>query len=539
MLEVPTILGLLTLVTILAVLAPKLRIPVPTCMVLGGTIISLLPGLPVVKLPPELVFLVFLPPLLYSAARHISWQDFKRNLRPILLLAIGLVLATAIGIAVIMKWIVPEMSWAIAFALGGILGPPDAVAATSVTRGLGVPARVITILEGESLINDATGLVIYRLGIVAALTGSFVMWEAVQLFLISALGGIAIGLVIGWVISWCHRLLDEKTIETVLTLLTPYAAYLFAEQMHVSGVLATVAAGIYISRRQQEYFSPAMRIQAAGVWQTLDFILNGLAFVLIGLQLPAILLQLSLDRSLMTTMLATLAVYVAIVMIRLFWVFPAAWLPRVMSKRVRERDPMPPASALIMIGWCGMRGVVSLAAALAIPQTTSNGTLFPYRDMLIAITFGVVLGTLVIQGLTLSTLVRWLGLNRHDQSSEEEEAHIRLELVSAAISYLESRDNQQQHPIVMSRLREHFERQGELALSQLAMLNMNPEEAMELSRPSRELYLGAVRAQRRLLHRIRDRSRVDAPLWQNLLDALDLEEARCRTALGISRKRDV
>jgi monovalent cation/hydrogen antiporter len=538
--EVPTVLGLLTLVTFLAVLAPRLQIPAPTFMVIGGLVISLVPGLPRVTLPPNLVFLVFLPPLLYAAAWQMPWQEFRRNLRPILLLAVGLVLATAVGVAVALRFAVPEIPWALAFALGGILGPPDAVAATSVTRGLGVPARPTTILEGESLVNDATGLVIFRLGIAAAVTGTFVFADAVWMFLISAAGGVAIGIVVGWLVGWCHRLLDEATVETVLTLLTPYGAYLLAEHFHTSGVLATVAAAIWVSRRQDSFFSPSMRMQATAVWQTLEFLLNGLAFVLIGLQLPLILSELIQEKYLATTAFATAVVYLAVVAIRMFWVFPAAWLPRALSSRLRARDPMPRASTLVLIGWCGMRGVVSLAAALSIPHLTAQGEPFPFRGMLLAITFGVVLGTLVIQGLTLAPLVRRLGLDRRERSPQEEEAHARLELVAAALTYLESAcEHAGHHPAVSKRVREHFERQGELASGQLAMLQLGEAEAEQHLKPSRELYLGAIRAQRRRLKRIRDVGGLDGPLVLRLQESIDLEEARFREALGVHHKGDL
>jgi len=537
--EVPTMLGLMTLVTILALLAPRLRVPVPTLMVVGGLAISLIPGLPCITLPPDLVFLVFLPPLLYFAAWQMPWHDFKRNLRPIVQLAVGLVILTALCVMAVMQWIVPEMSWAMALALGGILGPPDAIAATSVTRGLGVPTRIQTILEGESLVNDATGLVIYRLGIAAVLTGSFVFVDAVKLFVMAAVGGILIGLALGWIVGQIHRLLDEPTVETVLTLLTPYAAYLAAEHLHVSGVLSTVTVGIMVCRRQDEYFTPRMRLQATAVWSTLEFILNGLAFVLIGLQLPAILAQLSEDRALWTTVFATIAVYLTVVVVRLLWIYPAAWIPRAVSKRIRTRDPMPSLSSLVVIGWCGMRGVVSLAAALAIPHVTSDGQPFPYRGMLLAITFGVVLGTLFIQGLTLSSLVRFLRLSDASKSSQEHEIHVRLELVASAVSYLESvGDELSQHQGVIRKVRDHFERQGELALSQLTMLNLPEEEARDFSRPSRELYLGAIRAQRRKLKRLHESGEIHGATLQMLVDSLDMDESRFRHAYASQlRKR--
>lgn len=539
MIEVPTLLGLLTLVTVLALLAPKLRVPVPTLMVLGGLGISMIPGLPCITLPPDLVFLVFLPPLLYVAAWQLPWHDFKRNIRPIVQLAVGLVIITALCVMAVMQSVVPEMSWALALALGGILGPPDAIAATSVTRGLGVPTRIQTILEGESLINDATGLVIYRIGIATALTGSFIFMDAVKLFFYAAIGGVLIGLAIGWIIGQIHRRLDEPTVETVLTLLTPYAAYLAAEHHHMSGVLSTVTVGIMVCRRQDEYFTPRMRLQANAVWGTLEFILNGLAFVLIGLQLPGVLLELHHDRSLWTTVFATVAVYLTVVLVRLLWIYPAAWIPRAISKHIRTRDPMPSLSSLVVIGWCGMRGVVSLAAALAIPHFTHDGHPFPYRGMLLAITFGVVLGTLFIQGLTLSTLVRLLGLSDTTKSSQEHEIHIRLELVASAISYLESvGDDLSQHEEVVQKVRDHFERQGELALSQLTMLTLPIDEARDFSRPSRELYLGAIRAQRRKLKKLHENGDIHGAALQRLVDSLDMDESRFRhTYASLIRKK--
>jgi monovalent cation/hydrogen antiporter len=529
--EVPLVLGLLALVTFLSLLAPRLRVPVPTLMVFGGLCISLIPGLPQVSLPPDLVFLVFLPPLLYAAAWQLPWHDFKRNLRPILQLAIGLVLLTALCVMAAMQWIVPEIPWTLALALGGILGPPDAIAATSVTKGLGVPTRIVTILEGESLVNDATGLVIFRLGIAATLTGTFVYMDAVSLFFVAAIGGILVGLVLGWIIGRIHLILDEPTVETVLTLITPYAAYLAAEHLHVSGVLATVTVGIMICRRQDEYFSPRLRLQATAVWQTLDFILNGLAFVLIGLQLPTILKQLSLDKALWTTVLATVVVYLTVVLVRLLWIYPAAWIPRAISKRIRARDPMPPLSYLMTIGWCGMRGVVSLAAALSIPELTRESLPFPYRGMLIAITFGVVLGSLFIQGLTLAPLVRRLRLTHPQHSSQEQEIQARLELVASAISFIESRaEEKEQHPELVRKVRDHFERQGEIALTQLTMLQLTHEEAHDVSRPSRDLFLGALRAQRRKLKHLHQEGVIHGESHQRLVDALDMDETRFRQA---------
>lgn len=527
--EVPIVLGLMTLVMLLSLLAPRLRVPVPTLMVLGGLCISLIPGLPQVVLPPNLVFLVFLPPLLYSAAWHLPWHGFKRNIRPILQLAIGLVVLTALCVMAVMQWVVPEMPWALALALGGILGPPDAIAATSVTRGLGVPSRIMTILEGESLVNDATGLVIFRLGIAAMLTGTFVLMDAVQLFLIAALGGVAVGLVLGWVVGKAHRLLNDVTIETVLTLITPYAAYLMAEHLHVSGVLATVTVGIMVCRKQDEYFSPRMRLQATAVWSTIDFVLNGLAFVLIGLQLPAVLRQLSVNSALYTTLTATVAVYLTVVLVRLLWIYPSAWIPRALFKWIRKRDPMPPVKYLVVIGWCGMRGVVSLAAALAIPEITNEGTRFPYRGMLLAITFGVVLGTLFIQGLTLAPLLRLLGLYDARANSDEHEIQIQLDLVASAISFLEEKAGEHpDHQSLIRKLREHFERQGEITASQLTMMSLSAEDARAFARPSLELFLGAIRAQRKKLKHLHDEGEIHGEAHQRLLDSLDMDESRFR-----------
>jgi Na+/H+ antiporter len=525
MLNVAMVLGLLTLVTFVAVVARRARLPYPTLMVLGGLAIAAVPGLPHVALDPDVVLLVFLPPLLYSAAWYTSWRDFYGNLRPIGLLAIGLVLATTVAVAVVAHEVIDGLPWAAAFALGAIVSPPDAVAATAVVRGLNVPRRVVTVLEGESLINDATGLVAYRVAVAAALTGAFSLGGAVLQFVLAASGGVAIGLGVGWLLARVHRRFDDPTVETTLTLLTPYAAYLPAEALHVSGVLATVTAGLYLSRQAPLIFSPSLRLQATAVWDTVVFLLNGVMFVLIGLQLPGILEGVAAEP-LGDVIGAAVLVCLAVILVRLVWIYPAAWLPRALSRRLRERDPMPPLGTLTVLGWAGMRGVVSLAAALALPLACADGTPFPKRDLLLFLAFCVIFSTLVVQSLTLPWLIRKLGVTGDGAAHAEEETRARQEALAAALAYLEdSGEWTEEEAEDLEHLRLHFRRQSAEARARLESARSGDGSPVAVCR---HLYAEALAAQRRRLLALRDGSGLHEEILNQILYDLDLEEARLR-----------
>src|SRR5947208_8102312 len=353
-------------VAALVVVARKLGLPYPVVLVLAGLALSFIPHLPEVKLDPNLVFFFFLPPLIYPAALFTSWRDFRRNLRPILLLAIGLVLFTTITIACVAHSIVPSLPWAAAFALGAIVSPPDAIAATSVIRRLSVPHRIEAILEGESLVNDATALVALQFAIAALMTGTFSLGHAALRFVWVAVGGVAFGLLVGFTMRFVQRHLDDPPVQITISLLTPFLAYLPAERLHVSGVLATVAAGIYLGWHSPLTIRARTRIPLYAFWEIVSFLLNGLVFITIGLQLPGIVRGLR-GESLESLIRDHLLVSGAVVLVRIVWVVCVTYFPRLLSKKLRARDPFPPWRDVALVAWAGMRGVVSLAAAFALP----------------------------------------------------------------------------------------------------------------------------------------------------------------------------
>jgi len=421
-------------VATLAVIARKVALPYPIVLVISGLALSFIPRLPEVKLNPEIVFYFFLPPLLYPAALFTSWRDFRRNLRPILLLAIGLVLVTTVTIAWVAHTILPDLPWAAAFALGAIVSPPDAVSATAVLRRLPVPRRIQTILEGESLVNDATALVALQFAVAALTTGTFSLGHATLRFIWVAAGGIAFGLLVGFAMRWVHRHLDDPPVQITISLLTPFAAYLPAERLHVSGVLATVTAGIFLGWHSALLVSARYRLQAFAFWEMVVFLLNGFVFIVIGLQLPGILRGLHAE-SLFSPIQNALIISAAVILIRIAWVLPATYLPRLLSKKLRRKDLIPPWQQVTVVAWSGMRGVVSLAAAFALPLALTDGTTFPGRNYILFLTFSVILATLVLQGLTLPLLIRKLRI-KGDNVTDEEERSARLEANQAALALI-------------------------------------------------------------------------------------------------------
>src|SRR2546430_6112412 len=401
--QAETIVLLLGLVAALVVIAQKITLPYPVVLVLAGLALSFVPRLPEVKLNPDVVFYFFLPPLIYPAALYTSWRDFRLNLRPILLLAIVLVVLTMTVIAALFHYLT-GLPWAVGFVFGALISPPDAVAALSITQNLRVPRKIIVILEGESLVNDATSFISFRFAVAAVLTGSFSLGEASVQVLLVAAGGVAVGLAIGWLATRVQKRPDDPPVQTMLSLLTPYVAYFCGEMLHVSGILAVVIAGIYYGWRVPRVLSGRMRLQAIPVWQMVTFILNGILFMLIGLQLPQVIHALAPGAAIEVAKLALLVLLV-LVLVRFVWMFGATYLPRLFSKTFRRKNPAPwPHTALI--AWTGLRGADSLAGALAIPFVLGNGESFPGRDLILLLTFCVIFGTLVLQGLTLTPLVR-------------------------------------------------------------------------------------------------------------------------------------
>lgn len=516
--DVAIVVILLTIVTALAELTDKLRIPYPILLVLVGIGIGLVPGLPVVTLAPNLVFLIFLPPILYAAAWQTSWPDFQAAIRPISLLAVGCVLFTTTIVAVIAHEFLPGFGWAEAFALGAIISPPDAVAATAATKGLGLPKRIITILEGESLVNDATGLIAFRYAVTAAGTGTFVFWLAgVNFFYVAGLG-IIIGLALGQVFYYIHKITpDNATNDTTLTFIAPYAAYLTAEQFHASGVLAVVVMGVFLSPRSSEVFNHQARLQAYFVWDTVIFILNGLIFILIGLQLPVVMANIG-TRSLWTWIGHGALISAAAIVLRIIWVFPAALIPRALFKGIRQREPNYSPRFTAIIAWSGMRGVVSLAAALALPLVV-NGEPFPNRDEIIFITFCVIFATLVLQGLTLPALIKWLGV-KADGSSENEEREARLKLASTVIEHIESNYSLSLSDGVLSQIKSKYEIRVQRI--EHSTRRMTTEELAQFQRIQKELLL----SERSFLLDLRRKRQISDEVLRKLEYELDLEEER-------------
>ena len=428
------LLGLLAAITTLLALAPILRVPYPILLVLGGLGLAAVPGVPTVELPPDLVLVVVLPPLLYSAAFFASLRDLRANVRPISLLSVGLVVATTLAVAVVAHAAIDGLPWAAAFVLGALVSPTDPVAATAILGRTGTPRRVVTVLEGESMINDATALVAYRFAVAAVLTGSFSIWEAGLDFLVGAVGGIAVGLAVGAVVAYIRRRIADPTTQLTISLLTAYFAYLPAEALELSAVLAAVTVGVYMGWQAPTILTPQTRLQGFGVWDILVFLLNSLVFALVGLQLPVVLDGLS-GEPVGGVLLDAAIVTAAVIAVRFAWVYPATYGARWLSRRVRERDPSPPRANTLLVAFTGMRGAVTVAAALALPLSTDAGGPFPQRDRIIFVAFSVVLVTLVVQGLGLPLLVKALRLDEGGGFDEESKA--RIHAARAALEHLD------------------------------------------------------------------------------------------------------
>lgn len=432
------ILGLLIAVMLLVMLAQRIRIAYPIFLVLAGLGISLIPGVPVLQLDPDIIFLIFLPPLLYEAAWYTSWNDFWKWKRTIGLLAFGLVFLTSIVVAFASQALIPGFTLAMGFLLGGIVSPPDAIAATTVLKGLKVPKRTIAMLEGESLINDASSLIVFRFALAAVMTGVFSMQEATGQFFLVAGMGVVVGIAGAHVFYAIHRFLPTTpAIDAALTVITPYVLFLAAEHFHYSGVMAVVSGGLFMSFRSHEIFKTGMtRINMTGVWNTLIFVMNALVFVLIGLELPDIINGLG-ETSVMGGIKYGLIISLIVIVVRLLWIYPVAHVPRWLSKKVRK-DPSPGWKNPLIIGWAGMRGVVSLATALSIPVMMNSETAFPMRNLIIFITFVVIFVTLVFQGLTLPLIIKLTKIGELDPilPPHEQQASIQIRLDNLAVNRL-------------------------------------------------------------------------------------------------------
>lgn len=517
------LMGLLLAIAALLVAAPALHVPYPILLVLGGLALGFIPGVPTLQLPPELVLIAFLPPLLYSAAFFTSLRELRENIRPIGTLAIGLVLVTMTAVAVVAHAMVDDMSWSAAFVLGAVVAPTDPLAASAIMRRLGVPRRAITIVEGESLVNDGTALVLYRVAVTAAVAGTFSVWEASWRLVWSIVGGVAIGLIVGYLVAFVRRRIDNPPVEVTIALITGYLAFIPANAAQASGVLAVVTAGIYLGWRTPELTSFQTRLTGNAVWEIFTFVINAVLFALIGLQLPSILDALTGYAG---SKLVWWGVIVTgtVVVTRLVFVPVFTYLPKRFLGSFDANNPAPPVNRAAVVAWAGMRGAVSLAAALAVPLTTNAGDSFPQRDLIVFLTFCVILGTLVFQGLTLPMLINVLGIEA-DHLDEKEEAKARIKAADAAIarlSELESedwvRDDTAErlrglYGFRRNRFASRFDRDDDGAIE---------EQSLSYQRLRREL----LDAERSELVNLRRNGVISSDVERRLHRDLDLEDAR-------------
>jgi len=519
--NISTVLLLLAVVTALAQVTDRIKVPYPVMLVLAGIAIGLVPGLPIVSLDSDVVFLLFLPPVLYAAAWNTSLTDFKESARPISLLAFGCVLFTTTIVACVAHYFIPGFGWAESFVLGAIISPPDAVAATAATKGLKLPKRIITILEGESLVNDATGLIAYRYAIAAVATGSFIFWLVAINFFYVALVGILVGLVIGVVFRWIHKITPNNAItDTTFTLLAPFTAYLAAEEIHTSGVLSVVTCGLFLSYYSSEIFDHRTRLQTRAVWDTLIFLVNGIIFILIGLQLPLILDSIQ-NHSLKSILIYGGIISVATIVVRLIWIFPGAYLPHWLSKRIRNTETKPSPGGVAVVGWAGMRGVVSLAAALALPLTIGNDVPFPNRDLIIFLTFSVIFATLVLQGLTLPVLIKWFNV-KGDDAHLKEDKEARLNIAFSVIEHIEMNYALSLSGEVLNQIKSKYEIRIHRIQKDGVNNKLNDEEVLEFQRIQKEL----VQKERDQIKKLRKEKKISEEVLRKIEYELDLEESR-------------
>jgi monovalent cation/hydrogen antiporter len=421
----------------LRLVAERLAIPYAAVLVVGGLSLAFVPGLPQVTLPPDVLFLVFIPPLLYAGSINFPLRDIRRQIGPIVRLSVVMVLVSTAAVAVVAHALHPSFTWAAAITLGAIIAPPDPVAVLSIMRSLRIPRDLISILEGEGLLNDATALVTYRLAIVAAVTGTFSPSQAAVQFLVGGAGGIAIGLLIGAVVARVHRVTRSvPVVSDTVSLLTPFASYLLADLVGASGILAVVATGLYAARTVAKVIGPALRVEITGMWTVVTFLLESLVFILVGFELHDI--ARALDRFALSMLLREAAVVsLCVVLVRIAWVMPSTYVFRSFFRWLRHgHEPMPPWRSILFVAWTGLRGGDSLVLALSLPLQTASGARFPARDQIIFITFCVIFITLVVQGPTLAPFARLLGIRANDEEVTED-AHARLAAAEAGLRTLE------------------------------------------------------------------------------------------------------
>jgi monovalent cation/hydrogen antiporter len=513
---------LLIVLAALVNVARRLDISSPIVLVIGGFILALFPRLPEVRLEPEIVFLVFLPPLLYWDALNSSWRDFRDNRRPIAFLAIGLVFASTMAVMLIAHFML-RFPWPAAFVLGAVLGPTDTVAAAAILERFNLPRRLMSVLRGESLLNDALALVLYETAVRVTQTRMYVLGSISIGFSLAAAGGVVIGMTVGWAMLRIQRLTSDPLVRSTIGLLTGYAAYLPADALHVSGVLAVVTAGLYLGWEDPRVMSAKTRLQSIATWEVVTFLLNGLLFILIGLQLRTMVESFS-QESLGSIIYGCLLVSGTVILVRILWVFISTYFPRAWSGRLRARDLYPAWKEPVLISWIGIRGGISLAAALAIPTSLANGSPFPRRNEILIFTFAVILVTLVLQGLSLPYLLRWLNLPA-DDAERAEEQRARETIAAVALQFLASTTKEDEtHRRAVLHLQDSYRKSAEGLDLACEACQDNPEKRYLNQIDSLERDL--IRLQRAALIDLRDRGRISDAVLRRFQVLLDLEEAR-------------
>lgn len=524
--KVETLLILLALVGILAVLSSRLKVSFPIMMVIGGVVVALIPNLPPVYLDPDLILYVFLPPLLYSAAFAFPWEQLRSNMRPILGMAVGLVLATVVCVALAAHWWIPGIPLAAAFVLGAIVSPPDAVAATVVLEKMRVPQRLSTVLEGESLVNDSSGLVAYAFAVSAVVTGSFSIAGAAIDFVWMSIGGVAFGVFIGWGAARLHKQIAEPGIGMILQLLTPYMAYLPAEKIGVSGVLAAVAAGLYVGRESMRVLNPETRLNGVAVWGFLNFVLNGTIFILIGLHFPTMMEHLS-GYPIGQLLVWGALISAVVVAVRFVCIFSFSSLyRRVVARNVAGGSNR---GAQLVMSWAGMRGAVSLAAAMAIPLATDAGEAFPARNLIMFLTYSVIFSTLVFQGFTLPWVVRKSGIEE-SESDYEKEGRARKLILERAIEMIDaeaSSPTSSLSEITVQILRDHFQTR----LNHFRMREATGATTEGLPVQEMDFLVRLMSGTRSLLVDLRNRGEINEHIRRGLTQEIDAEEQRLRRVM--------
>lgn len=502
------------LVVALTALARQLPVPAPILQVLAGLLVAFVPGVVVPDLDPDLVFFVFLPPILWAAAFFTSIREFKANIRPISMLAIGLVLVTSAVVAVVARMLIPDLPWAVAVALGAIVSPPDAVAAAAIVSRLPVPRRIIVILEGESLVNDASTLVLYRTAVAAAVTGVFSWGESIVRFFIDAGVGMLVGMLIGWLIIRAARMTKDPLAEALLTLAGPYVAWIAAESLQVSAVLACVTGGVYVRQYLSTAVGPMSRLQTRVVWDLFVFLLNAMIFIILGAQFGSLIQSVSPDE-LQRVLRVGVVIGLVAIAVRLVWVPLVTLVPRMFSERVRRSEVAPTWKGMVLVSWTSMRGIVSLATALALPRILQDGTPFPYRTEIILITMCVILMTLVVQGLTLEPIIRAFKFSP-EQSHVEEERFARRESLRRGAEAL---DDLSREPWADPR--------------DVDVLRADARDKMAMhehhrggTKGRRKLRGGMIAAERRILVRLRNEGAISDEVLRDLEQELDLEALR-------------